>query len=115
MTTASPDFSHLPELTFHPEMLHPILRMLAPRGSGELRHQYLGGNPDGMTLFICDVGPIQVMWNGTEYVPAYNRRSPGVCGTVTTPEPLDKTTAQRNPRLMSAIIDALLRRMRGRS
>lgn len=66
----NPDYSHLKEVDFHPELLHPVLRQIARKHGAELRWQYQGGNPDGLTLFVSPVAVIPLRWTGMEYQPA---------------------------------------------
>jgi hypothetical protein len=116
MRTSVPDDPaiHPDEIPYHPDLLCPVLRAVAVMYGGDvsLRHQTLGGNPDGMTLLVTPDLDIVLLWDrdAQQYVPAYNRRSPGVCGTVTTRETLDRATADRNPRLMCILIRALAAR-----
>lgn len=70
------DWTHLKEVESHPEQLCPQLFHLWRIGGGVIRHQYLGGNPDGIYLF-CECSAltdaIQVVWRDGEYVPKHHR------------------------------------------
>lgn len=95
-----PDYSHLKEVEFHPEMLHPVLRQIARQYGAELRWTYKGGSEDGVTLFISPAAVIPLSWNGMEYVPAIRA---------------DMKLRERNPRLFQVIVDAIHARLRGKA
>lgn len=65
-----PDYSHLKQIDFHPEMLHPVLRQIARDFGAELRWSYKGGSEDGVTLFVSPAAVIALRWTGMEYQPA---------------------------------------------
>ncbi len=90
------NYSHLKEIELHPELLHPVLRQIAREHGAELRWQYVGGNEDGMTLFVSPAAVFPVRWNGTEYEPAQRA---------------DMKMRRDNPRLFQLLLNAIHARL----